>query len=154
MPDIKRVFAYHGAEHKTINAYEAGVPLRPEVVADFSTRHVRCGTSFLLIVLTLSILIFAPFNFESLLLRFASRILLIPVVAGVAYEFIRFSASRQSNPLVRMAIQPGLALQRLTTREPDLSMLEVAIAALKPVLAADGVAIPVATVPQEELVAA
>lgn len=154
MPDIRRVFAYHGAEHKTINAYEAGVPLEPASVAAFSTRHVRCGTSFLLIVLTLSIILFAPFNFHNLALRFASRIVLIPVVAGIAYEFIRFSAAHQSHWLMRLAVEPGLALQGLTTREPDLSMLEVAIRALKPVLAADGIEIKVATVPREDLVVA
>ena len=153
MPDIKRVFAYHGAEHKTINAYEAGVPLKPETVATFSTRHVRCGTSFMLFVLVLSIFLFAPFNFHNLLLRFASRIVLIPVVAGISYEILRLSASHQGNWLLRLAIRPGLALQSLTTREPDLAMLEVAITALKPVLAADGIELTVAAVPQEELVA-
>jgi uncharacterized protein YqhQ len=151
LPDIRSVFAYHGAEHKTINAYEAGASLEPDIVARYSTSHVRCGTSFLLIVLVISILIFAPFNFQNLLLRFGSRILLIPVVAGVAYEFVRFSAARQANPLVRLLVQPGLLLQRLTTREPDASMLEVAIAALKPVLAADGIIVETRNVVAEEL---
>lgn len=151
LPDIRRVFAYHGAEHKTINAYEAGDRLEPEVVAHYSISHVRCGTSFLLIVLVISILAFAPFNFQNILLRFGSRIVLIPVVAGVAYEFVRFSAARQSNPLIRLLIQPGLLLQRLTTREPDTSMLEVAIAALKPVLAADGIIMETQNVIAEEL---
>jgi uncharacterized protein YqhQ len=150
LPDIRRVFAYHGAEHKTINAYEAGDRLEPAIVAQHSTSHVRCGTSFLLIVLVLSILFFAPFNFHNIFLRLASRILLIPVVAGVAYEFIRFSAARQANPLIRLLIQPGLLLQRLTTREPDLSMLEVAIAALKPVLASDGIVVEPASIAAEE----
>ena len=154
MPDIKRVFAYHGAEHKTINAYEAGAPLTPAAAASFSTRHVRCGTSFLLVVLLISIIVFAPFNLDNLILRFASRIVLIPLVAGVAYEFIRFSASRQSNPLMRLAILPGLLLQGLTTRQPDLPMLEVAIAALRPVLAADGIEIETVSMPQSELVTA
>jgi uncharacterized protein YqhQ len=151
LPDISRVFAYHGAEHKTINAYEAGARLEPAVVSKYSISHVRCGTSFLLIVLVISILVFAPFNFQNLLLRFASRILLIPVVAGIAYEFMRFSAPRQANPLIRMLVQPGLLLQRLTTREPDSSMLEVAIAALKPVLASDGVLVETRSITSEEL---
>jgi uncharacterized protein YqhQ len=145
MPDIRRVFQYHGAEHKTINAYEAGVPLTPAKVAEFSVQHPRCGTSFLLIVLVLSMILFAPLNFNfvdgllSVVLRLLSRLLLIPVVAGISYEFLRYSASHLSNPVVKVLIAPGLALQRLTTREPDLSMLECAIAALAPVLAADGI---------------
>lgn len=139
MPDIRRVFAYHGAEHKTINAFEAGAPLRPDSVASFSTAHTRCGTSFLLSVMIIAILVFAPFHFENLLLRLASRVVLIPVVAGIAYEFMRFTAARVDHPAVRVLIAPGLILQRLTTREPDLSMLECSIAALRPVLAADGV---------------
>ncbi len=145
MPDIRRVFQYHGAEHKTINAYEAGAPLTPARVAEFSVQHPRCGTSFLLIVLVLSMILFAPLNFNfvdglwSVVLRLLSRLLLIPVVAGISYEFLRYSASHLESPLVRVLIAPGLALQRLTTREPDLSMLECAIAALTPVLAADGI---------------
>ncbi|MGC8781273.1 MAG: DUF1385 domain-containing protein [Anaerolineae bacterium] len=141
MPDIRRVFAYHGAEHKTINAYEAGAALTPQVVARFSTAHTRCGTSFLLSVMVIAVVIFAPFHFENLFLRLASRIVLIPAVAGLAYEFMRFTAARVDRPWVRGLIAPGLALQRLTTREPDEQMLECAIAALKPVLAADGIAI-------------
>ncbi len=139
MPDIRRVFAYHGAEHKTINAYEAGVPLTPANAARFTTAHTRCGTSFLLSVMIIAILVFAPFHFDNLFLRLASRLVLIPVVAGIAYEFQRFSAGHVDNPVVRILIQPGLQLQRLTTREPDARMLECAIAALKPVLAADGI---------------
>jgi uncharacterized protein YqhQ len=141
MPDIRRVFAYHGAEHKTINAYEAGAPLNPSSVARYSTAHTRCGTSFLLSVMVIAIIVFAPFHFDNLLLRLASRILLIPVVAGIAYEFMRFTAARVDRRWVRALIAPGLALQRLTTREPDLTMLECAIAALMPVLAADGIVI-------------
>ncbi len=147
--EVSRVFAYHGAEHKTINAFEAGAPLTPESVARFSKEHVRCGTSFLLFVLLVSILIFAPFHFENVFLRLASRVVLIPLVAMVAYEMIRLSAARPHHPVLRWLIVPGLLLQRLTTREPDLDMLEVAIAALVPVLEADGVALPegVATTP-------
>lgn len=151
LSDIRRVFAYHGAEHKTINAYEAGARLEPKIVARYPTSHVRCGTSFLLIVLVISILVFAPFNFQNVLLRLASRILLIPIIAGMSYEFVRFSAARQSNPLVRLLTWPGLLLQRLTTREPDESMLEVAIAALKPVLASDGIVLEAPNAIAEEL---
>ncbi len=143
MPDIRRVFAYHGAEHKTINAYEAGVPLTPQNVASFTTSHTRCGTSFLLTVMVVSIIVFAPFHFDNLFLRLGSRLVLIPVVAAIAYEYMRFTAARVDNPIVRLMITPGLQLQRLTTREPDAAMLECAIAALKPVLAADGIEVRV-----------
>ena len=139
MPDIRRVFSYHGAEHKTINAYEAGAPLTPESVNSYSTAHTRCGTSFLLSVMLISILVFAPFHFDNLFLRLASRLVLIPVVAGIAYELMRFTASHMHWPWVRALIAPGLLLQRLTTRQPDLTMIEAAIAALIPVLAADGI---------------
>ena len=139
MPDIRRVFAYHGAEHKTINAFEAGARLDPPTVARYSTSHTRCGTSFLLSVMVIAIIVFAPFHFDNIILRLLSRIVLIPVVAGIAYEFMRFTAARVDRPWVRVLIAPGLALQRLTTREPDQTMLECAIAALIPVLAADGI---------------
>ena len=139
MPDIRRVFGYHGAEHKTINAYEAGAPLTPESVMTFSTAHTRCGTGFLLSVMIVSILVFAPFHFDNLFVRLASRLLLIPVVAGISYELLRFNASHQHWGWVRALTMPGLLLQRLTTREPEPKMLECAIAALKPVLAADGI---------------
>ena len=141
MPDIRRVFAYHGAEHKTINAYEAGAPLTPDSVGRFSTSHIRCGTSFLLTVMVIAIIVFAPFHFDNVLLRLASRVILIPVVAGIAYEFMRFTAARADRLLVRLLLAPGLALQRLTTREPEAGMLECAISALQPVLAADGIAV-------------
>lgn len=142
MDDIKRVFSYHGAEHKTINAYEAGAPLTPASVADYSTLHTRCGTSFLLFVLIISILLFVPLQFDTWYLRLLSRLPLIPVVVGIAYEFLRFSTHHQTNPIMRVLIAPGLAMQKLTTREPDLDMLEVAITALRPVLAADGLEVP------------
>lgn len=139
LPDIQRVFAYHGAEHKTINAYEDGASLEPGVVRAYGTAHTRCGTGFLLVVMVLFIFLSALLGRPPILLRFLSRLLLIPVVAGLSYEFIRFSAARsQSNAFVRALIAPGLALQGLTTREPDDSMLEVAIAALKEVLAGEG----------------
>ena len=146
IPEIGRVFGYHGAEHKTINAYEAGAPLTVESVRKFSVQHVRCGTSFLLYVLVISIVLFAPLTFAdvesvwlALLLRFVTRLLLVPVVAGIAYEIIRFSAAHASNPLMRLLIAPGLAMQKLTTREPDDGMIEAAIVALEPVLASDGI---------------
>jgi len=138
MPDVRRVFSYHGAEHKTINAYEAGSTLTPEAVAEYSTAHTRCGTSFTLLVAVISILLFAPFHFDYWAYRLLARLLLIPVVSGIAYELVRFSASRQNKPLVRWIIAPGLLLQRLTTREPEIGMLEPAILALKRVLALDG----------------
>jgi uncharacterized protein YqhQ len=135
MPDVRRLYGYHGAEHKTINAYEAGAPLTPESVARFSLQHPRCGTAFLLTVVVISILFFSLFPPLSLPLRLLSRLILLPVVAGIAYEIIRFTGKHQKNPLIRLIIKPNLALQRLTTREPDEGMLAVAIAALQQVLA-------------------
>jgi uncharacterized protein YqhQ len=143
IPDIRRVFAYHGAEHKTINAYERGEPLTPTSVSRFTTAHTRCGTSFLLSVMVISIFVFAPFHFDNIFLRLGSRLILIPVVAGISYEFMRFTAAHTDNPVVRLLIVPGLSLQRLTTREPDDAMIECAIAALRPVLAADGIELAV-----------
>ena len=145
MPDVKRVFGYHGAEHKTINAYEAGAPMIPASVAQYSTRHTRCGTSFLLFVLVISIILFVPLQFDAWWLRLVSRLLLIPVIAGISYEVLRFSTAHQNNVLMKALIAPGLAMQGLTTREPDLDMLEASIAALIPVLAADGLAVPAIT---------
>ncbi|MBC8448301.1 MAG: DUF1385 domain-containing protein [Chloroflexi bacterium] len=139
MPDVRRVFAHHGAEHKTINAYEAGRPLTPQEIAPFTTAHARCGTSFTLLVAMVAILLFAPFHFDHWWQRLLARLLLIPVVTGIAYELVRLSANHQDNPLVRWLIAPGLLVQRLTTREPDDSMVETAITALKKVLVADGI---------------
>lgn len=134
IPDIRRVFAYHGAEHKTINAYEAGADLTPDDVAQYSTAHFRCGTAFLLSVMVISILVFSLLGRPPMALRILSRIVLIPVVAGVAYEYIRFTNKYRHKAIVRAIAAPNLALQKLTTREPDMSMLEVSIAALKQVL--------------------
>ena len=131
IPDIRRLFGYHGAEHKTIHAFEAGADLTPASVARFPLAHPRCGTAFLLTVVVFSILLFAVLGPLPLWQRLLSRILLIPVVAGLAYEYIRFTAKNLSNPLVRLLILPNLALQRLTTREPDAAMLEVAIASFQ-----------------------
>jgi uncharacterized protein YqhQ len=132
--DIQRVFAYHGAEHKTINAHEAGSPLTVESVRAHSRQHARCGTAFLLIVVFISVLVFAPLGRPSLVIRVLSRLLLIPVISGIAYEVLRFTAKHAGNPVMRAIIKPNLALQQLTTREPDDAMIEVAIAALKSVL--------------------
>jgi uncharacterized protein YqhQ len=145
MPDVRRLFGYHGAEHKTINAYEAGAPLTPKSVAEFSLEHPRCGTAFLLTVVVISILIYSLLPPLSLPVRLLSRVLLLPLIAGIAYEFIRFSARRQSNPLIRLLTKPNLAMQRLTTREPDTGMLAVAITALEHVLAYEASTAPVVT---------
>jgi uncharacterized protein YqhQ len=134
MPDIKRVFAYHGAEHKTINAYEAGQDLTVAAIRPFPTAHTRCGTSFLLTLVFLSVLLFAPLDPPSLLWRLVSRLALLPVLTGVSYEFIRLTARLADRPWMQFLIGPNLALQRLTTREPDDSMIEVAISALEAVL--------------------
>jgi uncharacterized protein YqhQ len=139
IPDIRRVFAYHGAEHKTINAYEHGAELTPQGLQPYSVLHPRCGTAFLLVVMVVAILIFTFLGRPVLWLRVASRVLLIPLIAGIAYEFIRFSARHRANSLMHLVIAPGLALQRLTTREPDEAMLEVALSAFKRLLAEDEV---------------
>lgn len=130
MPDIRQVFAYHGAEHKVVNAFEAGAELTPAVAAPFPRQHVRCGTAFLLIVVVISVLLFGLLGPLSLGLRLLSRVLLIPVLVGLAYEYLQFTARHIDNPVVRALAQPGLWLQELTTREPDTEMLEVALAAL------------------------
>jgi len=131
MPDIARVFAYHGAEHKTINAFEAGAELTPENVARYSLEHPRCGTSFLLTVVVFSVLLFSSFGPLPMAWRLFSRVLMLPVLAGVAYEYIRWTASHMHWKWVRWIIQPNLWLQHLTTREPSLDMLEVSIASFK-----------------------
>jgi uncharacterized protein YqhQ len=138
MPEVKRLFAYHGAEHKTINAYEAGADLTPESVAKFSLQHARCGTAFLLTLVLLSILVFTLLGPLPVAWRLASRILLIPVLAGVALEYTRWTANHLNSRFVRWLITPNLALQGLTTREPDISMLEVAIQSFKTMRQAEG----------------
>jgi len=136
LPDIRRVFGYHGAEHKTINAYEDGAELTPEAVERYSTAHTRCGTGFLLVVVVIFVLLTTLLGPMSLPLRLLSRLLLLPVVSGIAYEWIKFSARHyKTSALIRALAAPGLALQRLTTRTPDRGMLEVAIHALQAVLA-------------------
>ncbi len=137
MPDIKRVFAYHGAEHQSINAFEHGVTLEPMKVRDFSTAHTRCGTSFLLAVMVIAIFVFSLIGKPALWIMVLSRILLLPVIAGISYEFTRFAAGHGDNPFVKALARPGLWLQAMTTRKPELSQLEVGIAALKKAIVVD-----------------
>jgi uncharacterized protein YqhQ len=134
MPDIKRVFQYHGAEHKAIAAYENDAPLTPESAQRFTTQHVRCGTNFLLTVLVIAIIVYSVIGRPALPILVLSRIVLIPVIAGIAYEVIRFAARHMDKRWVRISMRPGLALQRMTTREPSLEQLEVAIASLRAVM--------------------
>ena len=130
IPEIQRVFSYHGAEHKTINAFEAGVEMTPEVVAQQTIVHPRCGTSFILTLVLLSVLIFTLLGPLPLHWRLISRILMLPLVSGIAYEYIRFAANwMDKSAFVRWLIQPNLWLQKLTTREPSIDMLEVSIKA-------------------------
>ncbi len=137
MPDIRRVFAYHGAEHKTVNAYEAGAPLETEEVKKYSTAHVRCGTSFLFVVLVIAIVVFALTGLHGVWLMVLSRIVLVPVIAALSYEVIYFGGRHARNPVVRAVLAPGLWLQALTTRQPDDSQIEVAVSALRRVIVAD-----------------
>lgn len=134
IPEIKRVFGYHGAEHKTINAYEAGAPLNVDTVSTYSREHPRCGTAFLLTVVIISIVIFTVIGPLPIGARLLSRVLLVPVIAMLAYEYIRFTANWIHSPWIRPLVAANLALQRLTTREPDREMLEVSIAAFNDML--------------------
>ena len=134
VPDIRRVFAYHGAEHKAVNAYEDGALLEVEAVKGYNTAHMRCGTSFLFAVLIIAIIVFALVGRPSLWLMVLARVLLIPVIAALGYEVIRFGAKYAKNGLVKAVLAPGLLLQALTTREPDDSQLEVALSALRKVV--------------------
>jgi uncharacterized protein YqhQ len=138
LPDLKRVFQYHAAEHKAINAYEAGDALEPETVDRHSLLHVRCGTAFLLYVMVIAIFVFAFFGQPAWYWLIATRILLLPVIAGIAYEIIRFAGQHPEHPVLRPLLQPGLWLQRLTTREPTLDQIEVSIRALREVLRLEG----------------
>lgn len=148
MRDIQRVFAYHGAEHKTIHAYEGGLPLDAEVIQRYQTMHVRCGTSFLLMVMVIAILVFSvvpvravtellgtDHRLITLAIAISFRILLLPLIAGLAYEVIKWAGKKPENPVVRVVLWPGLQLQRMTTREPDDSMVEVAVTAMQRVVA-------------------
>jgi len=144
MKEIQRVFAYHGAEHKTIHAYEHGLPLEAPVIQRYTTQHVRCGTSFLLMVMVIAILVFSVVPVKwlaavmgvegriwTLLIAIALRVVLLPLIAGLAYEVIKWAGKTPENPVVRVVLWPGLQLQRMTTREPDDSMIEVAVAAMQ-----------------------
>jgi uncharacterized protein YqhQ len=138
LPDLRRVFQYHAAEHKAINAYEAGAELEPERVQRFSLIHPRCGTAFLLWVMVIAIFVFAFFGRPAWYWLIATRILLLPVIAGIAYELIRFAGKHTDNTYLMALLAPGLWLQRLTTREPSLDQIEVSIRALQQVLALEG----------------
>jgi uncharacterized protein YqhQ len=140
MRDIRRVFQYHGAEHKSIAAYENGVELTPETAQQFSTAHVRCGTNFLLTVMFVAIIVYSVIPRPNLLFVVGSRVVLIPLIAGLSYEVIRISARNIQRPWVRALMRPGLLLQKLTTREPDLDQLEVAITSLRAVMTAEQLA--------------
>ncbi len=148
--EIQRVFAYHGAEHKTINAYEDGAELTPQSVARYPLTHPRCGTGFLLVIVVISVIVFAFIGDVSPIIKYSARVLLVPVIAVVAYEYLRFMARHLTNPIVRFLIAPQLALQRLTNREPSLDMLEVSICALERVLEAENLPLPVAAVQSAE----
>ena len=140
MPDIARVFQYHGAEHKTIHCFENGLELTPENAQSFYTLHPRCGTSFMVFVMVIAVLVHAFMGWPSLWLRVASRLLVLPLIAGLSYELLKW-AGRSDNIIVKILSLPGLYLQKLTTREPDFSQLEIAIAATKAVLN-DGEEVP------------
>jgi uncharacterized protein YqhQ len=143
LPDLRRVFQYHAAEHKAINAYEAGEPLEPERVQRFSLIHPRCGTAFLLWVMVIAIFVFAFFGRPAWYWLIATRVLLLPVIAGIAYELIRFAGKHTGNRILMTLLAPGLWLQRLTTREPTLDQIEVSIKALREVLEREGRLAPV-----------
>lgn len=138
MEDVKRLFSYHGAEHKTINAYEAGDKLTPEVVINYPIEHPRCGTAFLLTVVFVSVFVFSLLGRPPFFWLIVSRVVFIPVIAGVSYELLKWSAANMHRPWVRVMVKPNLALQHLTTRQPDLAMCEVAIVAFKRVLYSEG----------------
>lgn len=153
MPEMKRVFGYHGAEHKTVNAYEAGADLTVETVRRFSLFHPRCGTSFLVLIVLVSFVVFLFLGGMPFWLRGLSRIVGIPLIAALAYELLRLSARHSHRPWVRIITVPSLFFQQLTTREPDDQMIAIAIAALVPVLAADGVPICKTLATDEQILA-
>ncbi|MFC2171723.1 DUF1385 domain-containing protein, partial [Acidobacteriota bacterium] len=145
--EFRRIFQYHGAEHKTIHAYENNEPITVDNTRKYSTLHPRCGTSFIFVVMVISILVFSLVRSDLFVVKFGSRIVLIPLIAGIGYEIIKFSAKHKNNRLCRILITPGLWLQRLSTREPTDDMLEVAISALEAALALER---ETKTVPREE----
>lgn len=146
MRDLRRVFEYHGAEHKTISCYEAGLPLEPETARRFSRLHPRCGTSFLLVVMIVAIFVFAPIGLPAWYLLMLTRILGVPLIAGISFELIKFAGKNRRHKWVRAIMWPGMKLQLLTTREPDLAQLAVAIAAMEAVLAVED---PMGATPEE-----
>jgi hypothetical protein len=151
MPDIRRVFAYHGAEHKSVNGYEAGAAMEPEAVKKYSKAHVRCGGSFLFVVMIIAIIIFSLVSFfigKNIWAIIASRIVLVPVIAALSYEFIHFGANHADNIIIKILLSPGMWLQALTTREPDDKQLEVGIAAMKAAIEGD-MDVPPVVVPAE-----
>jgi uncharacterized protein YqhQ len=161
--DIRRVFQYHGSEHKSIFAFEAGCQLSPEKAREQTRFHPRCGTSFLLLVALAAVVFFSAVDsgvvalrgeYPSVLARFAVHLILLPLLAGISYEFLKFSAKHTDNRVVRAFVRPGLWLQRITTQEPDLSMCEVAVTALKAALEAEDHTAPIAATPQQEPLAA
>ncbi|MEO8437543.1 MAG: DUF1385 domain-containing protein, partial [Chloroflexota bacterium] len=141
-PDIRRVFQYHGAEHMTIHALEAGDPLTVSEVRKYPTAHQRCGTEFLVIVILLSIIAFSLVGRQTPVIMVVSRILLIPVIAAVGYEILKFGAKHRANPIVKVLLYPGLLVQKITTKQPDDDMIEVAIVSMEKALEADGEPIP------------
>jgi uncharacterized protein YqhQ len=140
--DIRRVFQYHGAEHMTIHALEAGVPLRPETIRQYPTAHPRCGTEFLVVVIALSIIAFSLVGRQEPLVMIGSRILLIPVIAAIGYEILRWGARHRGNPIVRTIMWPGILVQMITTKQPTEDMIEVAIVSMEQALEADGEGLP------------
>jgi uncharacterized protein YqhQ len=153
MPDIRRVFQYHGAEHMTIHALEAGDPLVPEEIRKYPTAHPRCGTEFLVVVIALSIFAFALVGKQTPVVMVVSRIVLIPVIAAVGYEILKLGAKYRSNPLVRAIMYPGILVQKITTRQPSNDMIEVAIVSMEQALKADGEALPLGsgTLPRDTM---
>src|SRR6478752_3293393 len=141
-PDIARVFQYHGAEHKTIHALEAGDPLTVDAIRKYPTAHQRCGTEFLVVVIILSIIAFSLVGRQAPLVMIASRILLIPVIAAVGYEILRFGARHRKNPIMKVLLYPGLLVQMITTKQPTDDMIEVAIVSMEQALEADGETVP------------
>jgi uncharacterized protein YqhQ len=137
LPDIRRVFAYHGAEHMTIHAYEHGTPLTPEEIEPYPTAHPRCGTAFLLFVVVVAIVLFAFVPRVNVVVDLVVRIALVVPVASISYEVLKAGAAHETNPLVRALVLPGLLLQRITTRRPDHGMIEVAVASLREAIAGD-----------------
>jgi uncharacterized protein YqhQ len=137
LPDIRRVFAYHGAEHMTIHAYEHGTPLTPDRIAPYPTAHPRCGTAFLLFVVVVAIVLFAFVPRVNVAVDLVVRLVLVVPVASISYEVLKAGAAHEGNPLVRALVLPGLLLQRITTRRPDAGMIEVAVASLQEAIAGD-----------------